>query len=350
MAAYLLENVIAPPKNVGPVDFLPLHWIHENIHPGTDAAEQTTYIALGIVFLYATGHVVAAISSFFLDRILVFKGYGYPYTFLVLTLPSSTVQQGSRNFYRGSIFWLNVWLFVWLILRIFYMGAALGLYSWLIIAVPFFVFLIAKLVISDVCNRKTFSGMPRCYARLRLILFRNRARVLSWTKGYALGFNAPADLVGKLINTNIALEDDVRDAYRKFFKSNFHMDPNKADSNNYWFSTFFVMQKERKLYDRISQWYQISNFARNMAAAFYLAYFYGLICVFCSSDQSVPGGKASIIFFQVGLLAVACIMVIRFYHAFVSYYSKGLYRAFVYINQTLLIEAEANKSKHQESK
>jgi len=41
------------------------------------------FIIVSISLIYATGHIVSSASSLFIDRALVYKGYGYPYEYLL---------------------------------------------------------------------------------------------------------------------------------------------------------------------------------------------------------------------------------------------------------------------------
>jgi hypothetical protein len=71
----------------------------------------------GLIFciLYLTGQVVTNIGNFFLDRIFVFKCYGYPFEYLLLGDPKKDIpdERFSRHFYRGSVFWLHVTALCW---------------------------------------------------------------------------------------------------------------------------------------------------------------------------------------------------------------------------------------------
>ena len=70
-----------------------------------------TLFLIGLVGVcYVLGHIIASISAFFIDRMYVAKGHGYPFR-LLLALP----HQADENpltvpFYRALFFWTNVYL------------------------------------------------------------------------------------------------------------------------------------------------------------------------------------------------------------------------------------------------
>jgi hypothetical protein len=68
---------------------------------------------LGVIAsAYVTGHAVSWISVFFIDRIIVGRGHGYPYEHLLRIRKKPTRPTGRIGsfFYRGLFFWLNLYL------------------------------------------------------------------------------------------------------------------------------------------------------------------------------------------------------------------------------------------------
>lgn len=68
-----------------------------------------------ICMLYVVGHILSSISSLFIDRILVSKGYGYPYEYLLNF--KSVGDAYSSAFYKGVFMWLNTIILLYYIRR-----------------------------------------------------------------------------------------------------------------------------------------------------------------------------------------------------------------------------------------
>ncbi len=86
---------------------------------------QITVVIFLLIFAYVIGHIIGSISSLFLDRILVFKAYGYPYESIIqnktLKLLKYDVQRKiDSNQWRAIFFWANFLLVIWIVSSVIY--------------------------------------------------------------------------------------------------------------------------------------------------------------------------------------------------------------------------------------
>src|SRR5437588_8940403 len=89
-----------------------IRWLITETRPAPDVnfLRNAGFLLISILFVYAISHVIASISSFFIDRLLIYKGFGYPYRFLVLGESYKKLPVGKqirRKYYQGIFFWGN---------------------------------------------------------------------------------------------------------------------------------------------------------------------------------------------------------------------------------------------------
>src|SRR4030042_4748837 len=64
------------------------------------------FLIVTIVLCYFMGHIISAVSSLFIDRIFIYKAYGYPFErFLKL---QQVERFYSQDYYRACFFYINV--------------------------------------------------------------------------------------------------------------------------------------------------------------------------------------------------------------------------------------------------
>ena len=326
LSAFFFEELYYASQAVGqsgPIPCcLPVHWLLNEVwrSPG-NASSQAAIVAISACMIYLAGQLVSSIANFFLDRIFVFKCYGYPYQHLLLDDPKKDifVDFFSRRLYRGSIFWLHVGAFFFVLYSIynthstFIIAASMCLLVSLVaVAIHLFVPLLTK-------KHKMFQKLFRYFIKL-----------------YALVYECLMNSIHHIDKTAKPMQKDMCEKYRKFFKADFGIDPLTAESDNFWLSLLYVRQKDAQTSALIQRWHQTAIFARNMATSFYMAFGYSAVILFYETTWKKrlihAPDNFRITFALSGLFVLAIFLVLRFYYFYVCYFSKFLFRAFVFLH------------------
>jgi hypothetical protein len=351
----------------------PVHKIVEMLG-WNDGQQQSWVIHLMLVLTlaliaYTLGHVIDAVANLAIDRILVFKGIGYPYQTLlgidtnaqrseneriaknihnivsanasgspeIVSKKTPTWNWFSRRFYRGLFFWVNVLLVAWWLelllgtmplhtkssLLIASIARALG---WWLLAL-----ILAKLMFGTLARKKLFE-------------FQSNSNIPS-LGSVAFGFkvagavaNGLFDLlarpVGKILRTQQSFDNEFQQRYCKLFKKAFKLDARSAESNNHWMCYAFVMETSSSAKELLGRYRQLSHFSRNLAVALWFAGVYLLLWYDLSSEiipPSEPDVAVVLLASYPILFVLSAVLIIHFYYLFVSYYSKFLFRSFVFL-------------------
>lgn len=332
---------------------------------GQDWIFSAAFLIAALGLGYVAGHIVASISSLCLDRTLILKGFGYPFHSLLRVPKGEAFKERSAAFYRGLFFWVNLYLLLrywtlfarldWL-LSLFVGGAASAVISsWVRLGSSIAgYYIVASIVLkvlveTPVAVRRALrlhwkELWYRSLKRLGLDPLRGRsfrarwlgalARVDRWStwafRVHAGGFDILFGAYTHLTNSADPLREHVIERYKRAFRAKAGVEADEAGSENYWFSYCYVTTVAPELRKLILHWFHLSNFARNLGTAFYLAFFYSLMSLHLQAPVGIPTPLSLAL--QPGLfLLVAFCMLARYHYLFVCYYSKFLYRAFAYL-------------------
>jgi hypothetical protein len=326
LSAYFLEDLYYASQSAGLAVTsscgLPVHWVVNEIWRNSgNASTQAAVIAVSMCTIYLAGQLVSSIANFFLDRIFVYKCFGYPYEHILLDNHKDNifVDYFSRRFYRGSIFWLHLAALFFVLFDIYNTRAV---FLWIAFGC-IGIFLLALLVhlVGQGLYKSQFK-IEQPYKRL--------------IEAYVWFYKMLINPIQHINQTAKPMQKQLADKYMIHFKEDFGIDPGKAESDNYWLCLFYVRQKDPRMSELIHRWHQTAIFARNMATSFYMSFVYSALILWYETAwkkhiiQAPDNFRISVALF--GLFGVAIFLVIRFYYFYVSYYSKCLYRAFVYLH------------------
>lgn len=286
------------------------------------------FLIILLVVAYAAGHIVSSLSSISLDRVLIYKGYGYPYQQLLhLEYPKNNWETGP--FYRGLFFWINTYL----LLRyytIIYPDVSLdrlvNWVGWYIIAIT-----IIKLIISNtniLPLRWVISHTP-----YGLKCLTNKFFKIIILKLFAGPYDVFARSLSRVINTRDRFSEEFIASYKNTFYKLFGLDSNKAETNNYWLTKCFVAFKSPALNTMLENWHHLYSYARNLSTAFYLAYIYCFFSIFLQFKEFRVVNDYVIYLIPIIYFILSLIMLKRYYYLYNIYYSKFLFRAFYFLNQ-----------------
>jgi hypothetical protein len=309
---------------------LPTYSLVRELSHGLDRpswAISTIFLIATAGAVYITGHVIASVSAMTIERTLVQKGHGYPIN-RFLGVPTNPVTVISRSFYRALFLWTNIYI----ILRYIDIASAhlpdvvishAGLNTLRAIEIGLFALIAAKLLVSnDLTNWAVSKGS----------ISGSLIRVLSSAIRLAA---APYDLVIHMVERTLALHEplppEVRERFIHGIKQLAGVSPSTWRSEAYWFAYIRVRNCGSALSEPAMNWLRLYAFARNLSAAFYLAFLYSLLDLllnpFVIFDAKL--GRVALLIPLTFFLG-AFVMLGRYYYLYASYYTKYLIRVFVY--------------------
>ena len=267
-----------------------------------------------ICIVYIVGHLLATFSSLIIDRVLVYKGYGYPYENM-LEIKIADYKLISRKFYRGSFFWINF------ILLVFYFHKCVVFFNLpellfpiviYILLVLFFLFIILKLIFSARYHNE--STIPAAWKKIFTFF--------SWPYDLLSGFLAT------YINPRRAINPGFVREFKKQFKYKFSLNSDESETNNFWLPYIHVSENSVNMGAALTNWLNLYSLSRNLSFSFYLLFLYsGFVFSFQIGRIELKMHGAFFIF-PISMFILSLILLIRFYYLYSSYYTKYTLRAF----------------------
>lgn len=277
-----------------------------------------------VLVSYIAGHVISSISSFVIDRVLIHKGYKYPYQILLKI--NNNNSDYSRGFYKGLIFWCNLLLLLLYLDISPYLALAnspciSSIINKLIALILMYITLaiVIKLLIS---KSKKIKSEP-------IKKFMN-----SFLRYFALCYDVITKMLAGFHKSREPFDDHFIEKYKQSFLKNFKLSSEDAGTNNYWFSAFYIAQKSPTLSALLTKWREIYGFARNLSTAFFLAFLYCLVSLYYHQLIGVPvfPDNFSTFFLPLSYFFLSLIMLSRYYYLYFCYYSKSVFRIFYFLD------------------
>ena len=300
---------------------------------------SASFFGIILMIIYVCGHIISSVSSFFIDRGLVLKGYAYPYqTLLDLDEPIRKTW-ATRSYYRGLFFWINVYLLIryWntisplAVLKI--TASSIG-YTIVLVTI---IKILLSIYISNRSVRKrlnipSYYKIPVYY--FLKFLFKNL---------FAGFYDVVTSFISRFINTRQSFDKEFKKSFSDMYKKQFALHSRPSDSNNYWLPVCYIADKSQILNSMMAYWLHMYSYARNIATAFYLAFLYCFISIFTQPTILKIKQAYVIEYLPIIFFCISLIMLQRYYYLYFSYYSKFIYRAFHYlqVKDTILTKSEA---------
>lgn len=298
--------------------------IVQEVNTGGEANAFNSIVAILLIFIvcYTVGHIIATLSSFFIDRYLIKSGFRYPLINFLNQDKSNEVVSPSRIFKtraRCALVLIYLTLITTVQLILINSNQSLINFIWWILGGSVAFFLIF-----------TF------YFPKRLIKF------LSYIPS-KLGamIEQHLDMSGKMDENFASL---VINQIKKDFKIDLKVANNsKGYSNAYWLMFLKVSEKSPVSQGMLVNWLHLYSYARNTSTAFFLTSVYLTTVLIINGGQLFDHSLIARVsyfygaFFILSLL-ISLILLIRYYYLFSSYYTKFLLRSYYYISTR--VEAE----------
>lgn len=275
---------------------------------------------LGVIALaYVTGHAVSWISVFFIDRIIVGRGHGYPYEHLLRIRKKPTRPTGRIGsfFYRGFFFWLNLYLMVMFVsifkvfLPVDFWASVARFLGWTCVFI-----IVAKLVLSPL-----------------MVRFKPDLAVAFW-KTLFLPYDRVTAALGRFTRSTEPFSRRFIRAYRIHLVRLFGMDPETAATGNRWWVEIYLRDKAPHLSVMIDYWYNLYSLSRNLSTACYLAFLYGSLSLGVQRGDlgALKVHERVILMTVIGsFFGAAFLFLSRYYYLFAQRHTRLLFRTFVYM-------------------
>lgn len=336
---------------------------------------QAFLVSVVTLLCYTVGHFLDSLAKLLIDRTLIFKGYGYPYQYL-LALPNleqraeravltrnwriywrqndtslsggklldavkssvgSTPRRSdlSEAFYRGIFFWVNLYLAVrWFSLYsearsvgdggrgiTWTLASALGIWCVVLIVFKLFCGRQIRSWVRDV-HEAIGEGREASLKRTSLVIYR----------AVSLGlYDVVAAPLGKMLRTRRSLDSAFVRAYKSCYRARFQLRPETAESNNYWFPYAYLLTQSPACTQVLARYHQLYRFSRNMSVALYGGFVYCLLWHYWNIrfGNVAPGAGRGALEWIGAIFFASFVFLLHFYYLYVCYYSKFLFRAFV---------------------
>ncbi len=317
----------------GAVQFLPAYLSAKSFIDGlsnTNVLVGLVYLFSATVMIYLFGHLVSAVSSLVIDRVLMNKAYAYPYERFLSMDDHFSSMTPNRMYYRGLFFWVNVLLLlvyarrnlcVMLLSRLCTQGA-----TFLIVAASTIaIFTIGTRLLGSTWYHGVQDGASRKWLRTWL------QRV--WAGPHDL----PASVIASYLGTRASFGGPFVDKFQGEFKKAFGFDVSEAGKNAFWLPYAYITLKSDQHSSMLRTWLHLYGFARNLSTALYLCYLYSLVSLFHMARHGATqtGLHGTVVLVPLLFLSLAFIMWFRYFYLYSSYFSKFTFRSFYVLRKSL---------------
>lgn len=267
-------------------------------------AFSSIFLIIILIFAYIAGHLISSCASFWIDRILIKKGWEYPYMYQ-LDLLEKNIQYPFFLFY--FFMWFNSLLF-------------------------FEYFIFFKNLCNCGINAATTQGIAVFFVSLIILILVIICYLF-----------LPLDLLDfiknflKSIGLDSKMDKQLIKKYRDHFRTKFKYYYKDAGTNNFWFPYLFIKNQSGLLAESIAGWRRLCAFTRNLSTAFYFAFLYGSFWfLYHFHLEKISAWKEFRIMARIPLFffMLFFIMLWRYIYLYVFHLTKLIFRSFLCICET----------------
>lgn len=296
-----------------------LNTIITNVNIGGRAGLSYTFLALSITAtLFSLGHILMAAGSLVLDRLLIGKGIGYPYIYLLRLKKLSNWRKLSQRFYLA-------------------LCAMIGFYSvillwfpeiWLLEVFMVHISLLVGIRILVATLRNTLKKFQKAPDKTRLVgigIFKYIIFPLAFPI-YLL--ELMLTFIRSIFNM-YPFDDEFIVNFKKLFKSSFDLDIDEVeniDSSVFWLPYTSIHENNPISSQSLQSIRGLYYFSRNLSMAFYF------LLILCIVIQIMEGRNYSAVCYGSWCLLFLIVFFLHYYNIYFTFYSKQTFRAFYALN------------------
>jgi hypothetical protein len=297
---------------------------------------------------YVLGHIISISSSLAIDRVFVYKAYGYPYCNMLGIEPETS--KFSMAYDRGMILYISVYILARYFSEVFVgldysesAASAANTFVDLLLA-----YTALKICISAVLARPK-SSIYRAFESRRAL--KKVSNVIGWLmiNAFPLPYELLSSTLSKYLRTRKSFGDEFIQKYKLMFKDTFGLESEKAGSNNYWLSYSYSAYHSATFSAMLTNWLHLYSYARNLTVAFGFAFLWCFLSLLLQPSVaaevavSPPGNVFAIKLLPLLFFLSSVLMLVAYYYLYYSYFSKFVFRSFVFLT-TLKSDSAANRA------
>jgi hypothetical protein len=276
----------------------------------------TSIIAIILVFIvcYTVGHLLATLSSFFIDRYLIKSGFRYPLVNFLNPTKNNQVVPPERIFKtRARCSLVVLYVIIVVVTQLFFISNTMTLvdYIYWFISITVIIFLFFMFYFPSKLVR-TLSYFP------------------TWFGG----------LIERHLDMSGQMDDSFGEKIVAKVKEDFHIDLTDASqpkgfSNAYWLMFIKVGESSNMSHSMLVNWLHLYSYARNTSTSFFVIALYIMGTVLVNGENMYQLDKRFYFLYGFlfgGALLASLVLLVRYYYLFSSYYTKYLLRAYYYVS------------------
>jgi hypothetical protein len=320
------------------------------LNPGSSWLTDAFVVASVLLAAYVIGHLVASISAAAIDRLYMARGIGYPLPFLLRKANLGPDAKDSSHFHRALMFWVNAYLLV----RYLLLPGVLPVH--ILLPDPFATIgspispstlniaaLVCETMVVAVVLARGFTRLQSREWPRPIMPLAEDNRLLKGVRYFLAGSSLPSRLVTALIRSATGTHREVDEVTAKAFVARLRAQLGlRADQRDddlyqcsaaYWHAVIALRRSDPTALPPLDNWMRLYSFARNLAAAFCLAFLYGIFwwraqgdTLFATSETD----RAALQVLPLVTFALAFLLLQRYHYLYTDYYTKYLIRSYAF--------------------
>lgn len=268
------------------------------------------FIAVSLIVIlvsYVLGHVIASVASFVFEKFVIKNIFGYPYHLLLFNEAERIKLVGNEAYTKLQLTAerakaATIFAYIFFSAFCFFPINIINfIFSYYLVVGLFFVLWV--FFHSDFSSELEF---------IRSIL--------------SYPFGKIENIVCLFSGHNRPMPSSMRKLFFKKFEREFKVSHKELDSEIFWAVYWKVTKNDAYIKGKIDKWLVLYSFMRNLGCALLLS------SVALASRQLVLGQSFQLGIHSFALLVISVILTIRYYYLYYSYYSKSIFRIYLYMD------------------
>lgn len=269
---------------------------------------QAIAISLIIILVsYVLGHVIASVASFVFEKFVIKSIFGYPYHLLLFSKPERIELFGNEAYEKMQLTAEKskaTTIIAYLLFSLFCFFP-----KSMIDFIMSYYLIIALIVILWVFYRDDFSSELKFIRSFFSYAFEKIESIVSLFSGH----NRPMPI-------------PMRRLFFNKFEREFKVSHKDLDSEIFWAVYWKITKNDAYIKGKIDKWLVLYSFMRNLGCALLLS------ALALASRQLMLGQSFQLGIHSFSLLVISVILTIRYYYLYYSYYSKSIFRIYIYMD------------------